>query len=118
MNNNLTEFGLPLLLVAVLATLVWPVSQDHTMVMATQGILLAGIIALALFVWRESIADERESLHRMAISRIAYLVGAGVLVAGIVVQSVRGVVDPWLVWALMAMVVAKVVGSVWLRLHR
>jgi len=105
-------------MVIVLVTMVWPISADHTMVMASQGILLAGFVVLALWVWRETGADEREHLHRMVVGRWAYLVGSGILVTGIVVQSVHGTVDPWLAWALIGMVLSKIGGSVYARMRR
>lgn len=117
MRNNFSELVLPVVLIAVLVSLVWPVARDHAMVMAQQGVLLAGFIAFALWLWREGGADEREDLHRMLIGRAAYLVGSGVLLAGIVVQSVAGSVDRWLVFALIGMVLTKVAGSIWARLN-
>jgi membrane protein implicated in regulation of membrane protease activity len=114
----LAEFVLPLALLAALIVLAFPVGQNHTMVMTSQGIALAAFIALALWVWREYSTDEREDRHRMAVGRTAYLAGSGVLVVAIVVQSVDGAVDPWLLAALAVMVLVKVFGSVWLRLRR
>lgn len=117
MNHKISEYLVPILMVIALFTLVWPISTDHTMVMASQGILLAGFIVLALWVWRETSADEREDHHRLVIGRWAYLVGSGILITGIVAQSIRGTVDPWLAWALMGMVLSKVIGSVYSRIR-
>ena len=117
MKRILAEFILPFILLVVLASLVWPYGfgGGHAMVMARQGILLSGFIVFALWIWREQSLDEREELHRMLIGRVAYLVGSGILIAGIVVQSLGGIVDRWLVYSLMGMVLVKVVGSVWAR---
>ena len=104
-------------MITALVTIAWPVSANHTMVMASQGMLLAGFIVLVLWVWRETNGDERDRMHRMVVGRYAYLIGSGVLVCGVVVQSLDGAVDPWLAWALTVMVVTKVFGNVYARLH-
>jgi len=112
MKNIAAEFIAPVLLIAALASLAWPIASDHTMVMAQQGVVLAGFVVFALWAWRETGGDERDALHRMLAARAAYLGGSAVLVVGIVRQSLAGSVDPWLAWALIAMVTVKVVGSV------
>lgn len=86
--------------------------------MAKEGVLLAGFVAFALWVWREGSNDEREELHRMMAGRASYLVGSGVLIAGIIVESLAGDVDRWLVYALIGMVLTKMAGSVWMRMNR
>jgi hypothetical protein len=118
MKSRFAEVLVPVLLVVVLASLAQPVLSDHTMVMAQQGILLALFVAYALLVWREVGGDERDDLHRHLAGRIAYLVGSGVLVAGIIVQSLSGAVDPWLIATLAAMVLAKAVGIAFARYRR
>ena len=120
MRNNIFEFIIPVALVVVLGSLVVPfgIGVGDAMVMAREGILLAGFVAFALWVWREAGADEREDYHRLLAARVAYLVGSGVLIAGILVQSVAGDVDRWLVYALLGMVIAKIGGSVWTRLRK
>lgn len=74
---------------------------------------IAGLIVLfALFVgfvWKEQVRDEREQLHKMIAARIGYLFGVGVLVVGIIGQTFFSSVDPWLVIALGAMIVAKLI---------
>lgn len=114
-----TELIIPLVLLAVLISLVLPLglASGHAMVMAKQGVLLAGFVAFALWVWREAGGDERDNLHRMLTSRLAYVIGSGITVAGILYQSLHGLVDAWLVWALVGMVLTKVIGSVWARLR-
>ncbi|MCH8251491.1 MAG: hypothetical protein IID36_03455 [Planctomycetes bacterium] len=77
--------------------------------------LIAGVIILfalfAGFVWKERARDEREQLHKMIAGRLAYLAGTGVLVLGIAVQGFTlSHVDPWLLFALLAMILGKIVG--------
>lgn len=76
-------------------------------------VLLVTFAAFAGLLWRENARDEREDLHRMLAGRVGYLAGAGVLVLGVFVQSVRHHVDPWLVLALVAMIVGKIVGRLY-----
>lgn len=85
-------------------------------------LLMAGVIILfvlfAGLVWRERPLDERDELHRMLAGRVGYLLGTAVLLIGVLVQSFSGHVDPWLVLALGAMVIGKLLGHFFVRLHR
>ena len=84
--------------------------------MATMAIALAVMIVFVLFatmIWKERARDEREVVHRMIAARAGFLVGSGVLVLGIAVQSFAHSVNGWLVGALVAMVVAKAIGRIY-----
>ena len=70
----------------------------------------------ASFVWRENHRDEREGLHKMMAGRIAYLTGTALLTLGIIVQSFNHELDPWLVFILAGMIVAKVIGLIYGRI--
>ena len=77
--------------------------------------LIAGVVVLfalfAGFVWKERARDEREQLHKMIAGRLAYLAGMGVLVLGVAVQGFTlPHVDPWLLFALFAMILGKIFG--------
>jgi len=91
--------------------------------MPTSGVymLIAGLIVVfalfAGFFWKESVQDEREALHRMVAGRFGYLAGASVLVAGIIVEAFSAHIDPWLVAALGAMVVGKLIGRFYSNKH-
>jgi putative flippase GtrA len=87
---------------------------DAVVTMIIVGLVVAfGIFSS--FIWRETAADERESLHRMLAGRLAFLVGAGVLLLGIIVQSLNHNVDSWLVYSLVAMIFAKTGGFIYSR---
>jgi cobalamin synthase len=78
-------------------------------------LLLALIISFLVFVaaiWKESPADERENLHRANAGRNSFLVGSIVLVFGILSQARVHNIDPWLIWALIAMVGGKLVSRI------
>lgn len=65
------------------------------------------------FIFKETVRDERENLHRFIAARFAYLVGMGVLVIGIIVQSLKHDVDLFLVVTLIVMVLAKLSGFIY-----
>ncbi|MES2668580.1 MAG: hypothetical protein V4644_02745 [Patescibacteria group bacterium] len=82
----------------------WMDPMMHTLVLGA-FIAFSGAF-LALFT-REVGGDERESTHRTLAGRAAFIAGTVVLLAGIFVQATAGVVDPWLIYALCAMVIVK-----------
>jgi hypothetical protein len=54
----------------------------------------------------------------MLAGRIAFLAGSAILLLGIVVQTYFHALDPWLVAALAAMVIAKMVGNAYARMKK
>lgn len=90
-----------------------------TMPESVNSMLILGIIiaflAFGAFILREKSSDERESVHVLTAGRISYLVGVGVIIAGIVVQALGHEIDPWLVYALCAMVFAKLATRIYSR---
>ncbi len=74
------------------------------------------IILIAIFgifiavVWKEQVKDEREAMHRMLAGRLAFLFGSTILVIGIIVQELHHINDPWLIYALVGMLLAKIGG--------
>ena len=83
--------------------------------------MLVGILAIALvlfgifasFILRESIVDERDVLHRTLAGRNAFVAGSAVLMLGIIAQGYNHSVDPFLVVALIVMVVVKIGTRIW-----
>lgn len=65
------------------------------------------------FVFRERVQDEREELHRYISARLGYLGGAGVLMIIIVVQEFQHTDNDALMYALGAMLLMKVAGSIY-----
>ena len=112
-NNVLkTEFIFSLLLIILLLFFIEPFGLFMTppvvMMILTVLIVIFGIFAT--LVWREKARDEREHLHKMIAGRFGYLAGAGVLMIGIVTQTLNHTLDSWLVIALIAMILGKIVG--------
>lgn len=77
------------------------------------------VVLIAIFgmfiavVWKEQVRDEREGLHRMLAGRFAFLVGSSILVIGIIAQALRHASDPWLIYALVGMLIAKILGLIY-----
>lgn len=99
------------ILVAVAVTLanpfhMWMPTMAHMTLLAA-AVVFFGVFNI--FVFAERSVDERDEMHKTLAGRWAFLVGGAVLLLGIVMQSLSDSLDPWLVWALLAMVVAKVV---------
>jgi len=115
MKNNLKETIVTIALIAIAILLLNPFQfwMPDMMVMG----MLAGALALfatfATFILRESMVDERDGIHRTLAGRNAFLAGAGVLTLGIVIQGYTHTVDPWLVVALIVMVVVKIGTRIW-----
>jgi uncharacterized membrane protein len=83
----------------------WMPTMAH---MTLLGLAVAVFGIFNIFVFAERPADEREELHTMHAGRWAFLMGGVVLLLGIVIQGLSDTLDPWLVWALLAMVFTKV----------
>ncbi len=82
----------------------WMPSMMHMLVLALFTVTLG---AFATLMWREHAHDEREQTHRNSAGRAGFLAAAAVLTIGIVVQSTMHTLDPWLVYTLGAMIIAK-----------
>jgi putative transcriptional regulator len=97
-------------LVVLLVLLVNPF--DLLMPSRVTMLLLGGIGAFSLlftsFIWKETAQDERENLHRLLAGRASFLAGAATLLMGIIIQTFSHRLDPWLVIALGAMVLTKI----------
>lgn len=109
-----------LIVLLVLIVLLWhpfgmmPMSPTGEMI--TLGIFLAVFAAGIFFLFRERPRDEREAVERNAISRVAYLAAAIVLVLGITVRELNHMTpDPWLIGALVVMILAKIFGSAYFK---
>lgn len=91
----------------------WNVFMPGYAVMA----LLIGAVMLyiffATFLWRESRGDEREQFHRLFADRIAYFAGSALLLIGIIAGELQHALDPWLIYALSLMVIAKIAGLIY-----
>lgn len=67
----------------------------------------------SVYIWKERKGDERESFHKILSGHFAFLTGSVILVIGIAVQELNGKLDPWLVIALVGMIIAKVISHIY-----
>lgn len=93
----------------------WMPHMMVTIVICILAVLFALYVGL---VWREDPQDERESYHTMIASRVGYLVGVGILVSVLFIQSITGVhPDLWLLVVLGGMVIGKIIGVIYSRYY-
>ena len=95
----------------------WALFMPGYLVMSFLIAAVVLFIAFATFLWKENSGDEREQYHRLFADRIAYLAGSALLLLGIVIGELQHALDPWLIFALAAMVVAKVVGLIYSKIN-
>ena len=110
-NNFFKELSVAVILISVSIALLNPLHL--WMPDMVHMIMLAGLFIIfsifAIFVIREKGGDERDEAHRMRSGRTAFLLGALVLVLAIGYQTIRDIpIDPWLIIALIAMVIGKI----------
>lgn len=114
-NRYVSEIVITLVLVGILSTLLLPTKL--LMPMSADMMLVLGLILMffifSAFFWRERAGDEREQLHRMNAGRISFFIGAGILVVGIVLQSLHHNIDPWLIYALIGMIIGKLLSRIY-----
>lgn len=110
-------FAIVLLLAAVLLVNPFGLWMPTMFQMSMLAILVAAMGAIAAFMVRERAIDERDEAHRMHAGRAAFLAGAAILLIGITVQTFAHALDPWLVAALVGMVLAKVLARAWTDRH-
>ena len=117
-NNIISEIAIATTLIILLVLLVNPFSfwMPSAMHMAVIAVLLVVLAVFSVFIWQEKASDEREKLHRSLAGRLGFLAGAIVLTVGITYQSYVHQLDLWLVYALAAMVGAKIFGLIYGRI--
>ena len=75
--------------------------------------IIIGFLFFVAFLFKEKSEDERESTHILKASRISYLVGVLVLVCGLIIQTLMHDIDIWLVYAIIAMVLSKLISRIY-----
>ncbi len=118
MKNNSPHFTaeiiLTIILLLLLALFFNPFGfMPRMMVAFLMVALIVVFIIFASFIWQEDPRDEREGQHRLMAGRIGFLAGTAILVLGIILQTVWHQLDPWLILALGAMVLAKIVARIY-----
>ncbi len=115
------ELLIPVIVVLLATAFLDPfmILMPSMLVYTLLALLLIMFAAYALLIFKEVAEDEREDAHRAFSGRIAYFVGAAVLVLGIGYQVlVVHEVDPLLVIVLASMTVAKYASLEYAKRHR
>ena len=114
MKHNLffNELTISIILVILLVLFLNPLDflMPSSFVMMLIVFLIAFFGIFTAVIWREQPKDEREGFHSMFAGRLAFLTGSTILVIGIIMQELRHVTDQWLIFALVGMIIAKIVG--------
>ena len=79
------------------------------------ALFISVYVLFLVFVWKERVRDEREETHRSRAGRIAFLSGVSVMLVGVIVQTIQGDLDVWLLGALGATVLGKIGGHLYSR---
>lgn len=111
----LKEIIVPLMLVVLSVLLLNPFHFWMPDMMVT-GMLVALLVLFAIFasfILKERSFDERDNVNRSLAGRNAFLAGSAILMLGIVIQGYKHSIDPWLVVALVVMIVIKIVTRFW-----
>jgi len=118
--DNLREILIALGLIIILIFLMNPMDlyYSNMMLLSSLTILIILFIFFSIFIWKDKSVDEREELHQHLASRSAYLIGSGIMLLGIIVQSLEHAIDIWLVIALIGMIISKIVVKKWSANHR
>ncbi len=114
MKNSLlrSELILSLVLIALTALFLNPFQKLWMPTMFMSLILLIFVVVFLLLagvIWKETTGDERELQHRQTAGRMSFLVGTGILIVGIIRQTLQHTLDPWLLVALCGMVITKLI---------
>ena len=92
--------------------------MKSTLEMAVPTLIVAAALIVLAFALAEGRGDERDALHRYLASRAAFLLGLVVLAAGTLWETYHQVLDPWLIGALAAMTLGKLIGLLYARLKK
>ncbi len=116
MKNNFTgEIVISLALIGLLVFFVNPLDllMPHALHPFMVPFLVVLFIIFAGFLWKETPGDERDQMHKFIASRFAYFSVIAALITGIIVQSFRGEIDPWLIIGICIALLAKILGLIY-----
>jgi uncharacterized membrane protein YeaQ/YmgE (transglycosylase-associated protein family) len=98
-----------LVIISLLAIAPKTFVMPNSVQMALMVVAIGLIGAFLTFVWRENPTDEREAHNQALASRVAYIVGAGVLIVALLIQGLAHNLDPAVPLALLAMLGTKLI---------
>ncbi|MFT5180000.1 MAG: putative membrane protein [Candidatus Paceibacteria bacterium] len=103
----LISIGLVLILIFLMDP--FSIYYSNMMLTSTITVLILLFVFFSIFVWKDVPKDEREEIHQSRAGRVAFLSGTIVMLVGIITQSTTHNIDVWLVLALVAMILGKLV---------
>ena len=115
-NNPTKEIILSILLLTTAALFCNPLQKLWMPTMFASAILLCFLIIFILFaafIWKEKPRDEREEANRLLAGRVGFLAGTGILVIGIIYQTLKHNLDIWLLVTLLIMILAKLIVGIY-----
>ena len=115
MKNNFKEIFITFCLIVVAILLLNPFDFWMPDMMVIFMLVIALVIfgIFASFILREKAFDERDNVHKALAGRNAFLAGSTILMLGIIIEGYTHTVDAWLVVALIAMIVVKIISRNW-----
>lgn len=118
-NNFIKEIAVAVVIIVLAILLLNPFHfwMPNMIVVGMLAMVLILFGVFASFILQEKIFDERDNAHRSLAGRNAFLAGALVLMIGIVTEGYSHSIDPFLVVALIAMVVIKIASRIWSSRH-
>jgi heme A synthase len=114
-NSFLSEIVISLIMAVFLILLGNPLSANMSKSMHMAVILGLSLIFIlfASFIWKEKVKDEREIMHRYIASRFAYITAVVLMTVGVIAKSLQHEYDRWLIFTLLFVVLAKVIGLIY-----
>ncbi len=114
-NNFIGEIVISLVLIGLLIFFINPL--DLLMPQPLHPFMVPFLVVLFIFfagfLWKETPGGEREQLHKFIASRFAYFAVITTLITGVILQSFKGEIDPWLVIAICIALLAKIAGLIY-----
>ena len=111
------------LLLLLSGMLLWLLDPFNLMmkVMLSSGVIIAlAVLYLVKFfvIFKEKPQDERDIQHRYHSSWASYITVSVLLFAGVIVESIQGEVDIWLIIAFTGMLISKLISLVYLEIYK
>lgn len=114
-NKYIGEIIITLVLIGILIVCLNPLNFLMPAPIVSMLIILL-LIVFGIFtavIWKEKSKDEREKLHKYFAGHFAFLTGSAFLVIAISIQEINHNLDPWLVYILIIMILAKIIARIY-----
>lgn len=108
------------LLTVVLVLLIDPFNIMMKLMLSGAVVVTLSVLYAAKFlvIWREKPQDERDLQHRFRSSWTSYYTVSVLLFIGVLVESLTGHIDIWLIIALIGLFVTKLGSLIYLEIYK